>query len=243
MTTRRADTTFRSPQGSPPSVDAHRHRQMVVVTTHPTGPLCPLRRPLRLAALTAVLAAALVLLVGSPAAAQATPVATPAQAASAADCRAEPRPLEDFAAITDATPGSFAQQLDGTPLATAVPPTVGEPADPEVVQRITATLEQIGACTATTDVRRFSALWTDDLFRRSLSGVDLSNVLTATPVPNAQPVPLPVIDSVRVLPDGRVAVVGGPEGGPRGVLVFVESDGRYLLDDSFDLTPNGTPVP
>lgn len=177
-----------------------------------------------------------------PVAAQEGALATPPGMVLASDCQAEPRPLEDFSAIVDATPGSFAELLEGTPIATAVPPTGGVPAEPAVVEEINTAIEQIGACTATTDVRLFSALWTDDFFRRTLSGTDLSNVLGATPVPIQEPIPLPVIDEVRVLPDGRITAMGRSEDG-MGVFVFVESEGRYLLDDSFNLSLDGTPTP
>lgn len=159
-----------------------------------------------------------------------------------ADCRAEPRPLADFAAIADATPGSFARLLDGTPVATVVPPEGGEPVAPEVAAAIDAALQQIGACTATRDVRLFSALWTDAFFRETLSGGDLGDVLTGTPEAVTEPIPVPTVEAVRELPDGRFAATVRSEGG-RGIALFVEQDGRYLVDGSFDLTPDGTPTP
>lgn len=175
-------------------------------------------------------------------AAQENAAGTPVRTVSAAACRAEPRPLADFAAIADATPGSFAQRLDGTPVARAIPPDGGVPAEPEVVEAIDAALQQIGACTATRDVRLFSALWTDTLFRETLSGVDLSDILTGTPEAVAEPLPVPTVDAVRLLPDGRFAAMVRSDQG-RGIAVFVEAAGRYLLDDSFDLTADGTPTP
>lgn len=150
--------------------------------------------------------------------------------------------MEEFAAIADATPGGFQQLLEGTPLPTAVPPEGGEPVAPEVAEAIDAALLQIGACTATRDVRLFSALWTDAFFRGTLSGVDLGDVLSGTPEAVTESIPVAPVEAVRELPDGRVAATARSEGG-RGIAVFVEQDGRYLLDDSFDLRPGGTPTP
>jgi len=203
--------------------------------------------PLRRVAVTAIglLAIPLALYGAVPTPAQGSEAATPTRTVSAADCQVDPRPPEDFDAIADATPGSFAQLLEGTPAATVVVPTDSVSAEPEVVEAVTAAIEQIVACTATGDIARFSALWTDDYFRRSLGGAsssaELSTILALTPVAVAEPVPLPVVEAVGILPDGRVAVETRNQNG-RGLSIFVESDGRYLLDDSSPLE-EGTPTP
>ena len=47
---------------------------------------------------------------------------------------------------------------------------------------------------------------------------------------------------MRVLSDGRVAVVGPGEQGRGDVRIFVKEGGPWLIDDWFDLTSSGTPA-
>ena len=72
----------------------------------------------------------------------------------------------------------------------------------------------------------------------------LFEFLAATPVPLPpdQSVPILPFDDVRVLSDGRVAVVGPGEQGRGDVRIFVKEGGSWLIDDWFDLTSSGTPA-
>lgn len=77
-----------------------------------------------------------------------------------------------------------------------------------------------------------------------LGGANMEKVLAATPTPSFQPVPPISLDDVRVLPDGRVVAVVVAEGAEvTEAGVFVESDGRYLLNGNVALPTEATPVP
>lgn len=172
--------------------------------------------------------------------------ATPGVAVvSAADCRAAPRPLADFDAIAAATPLSFPEVLRRAESRNRIgtPPAGGVPADPATVAGVTAAVEQLYACLLTVDLRRYASLLTDENFRRNFAGLD-PRVVSATPTPNSTRLPLALsqIEEVQVLPDGRVAVEIRAERG-RSLSIFVEANGRYLLDVGFELADGGTPTP
>lgn len=94
----------------------------------------------------------------------------------------------------------------------------------------------------TGDSRRYAALLTDDFMRRSLGWVHRGLFADGPPEPSPLRVPLPSIEAVRGLPVGRVAAETRNHHG-RGLAVFVVADGRYLLDDAFELPEDGTPAP
>jgi ketosteroid isomerase-like protein len=169
-----------------------------------------------------------------------TPAASPATV-DPAECRVAPRPIEDFVAVMG-TPGAVESQLLGTPVATPVLPSGGVPADPATVNAVTATVRELAACINANDLRRVSALWTDELVGRFFGGLDERGVaaLAATPTPLAADLRAPTVAvrDVRVLPDGRVvATVGDAR------FVFVKVGGRYLFADSSKLWRTGTPTP
>lgn len=124
----------------------------------------------------------------------------------------------------------------------AVPPT-GTPADEQTVAEINATWRQFIACINAGDLARTFAFLSDDKVRGDFaldivagaSEDDLIAYLTATPVPlpPAQSAPFFPFYDVRVLDDGRVAVVAPGEGGPGEVLIFVNDGDRWLVDDQF----------
>jgi hypothetical protein len=119
------------------------------------------------------------------------------------------------------------------------------------VAEISATWRQFVACINAGDQARMFALFSDDMVRRQLV-VDIAfgvtedalfAFLAATPVPLPDPsVPVVPFDDARVLPDGRVAVVGPGELGRGDVRIFVKEGDRWLIDDWFDLTSSGTPA-
>ena len=90
------------------------------------------------------------------------------------------------------------------------------------------------------------ALLSDDMVRRQLVvdvafGVTedaLFAYLSATPVPIPpdQSAPFAPVEDVRVLNDGRVAVIGPGDQGRGDVRIFVREGDRWLLDDWYDLS-------
>jgi ketosteroid isomerase-like protein len=114
------------------------------------------------------------------------------------------------------------------------------------VAEINATWRQYLACLSSGDQARMFALLSDNMVRRQFV-VDIAfgvtedalfTYLAATPVPLPadQLVPFAPFTDVRVLGDGRVAVVGPGEMGRGDVRIFVKEDDRWLIDDWFDLS-------
>ena len=162
-----------------------------------------------------------------------------------AECTVEPRSADELRALfraVAATPVPTSPDASPPP---AVPPT-GAPADEQTVAGISATWRQYMACLSAGDQARMFALLSDAMVRRQfvvdvafgVSEDALFAYLAATPVPLTpdQSVPFVPFEDVRVLSDGRVAVVGPGDGGRGDVRIFVKEGGRWLLDDWFDLT-------
>jgi hypothetical protein len=192
------------------------------------------------------------LAVGGPAArAQGGTPTAGLDAPAAAECTVAPRSEDELRALfreAAATPVLDSSQANPTP---AIAPT-GDPADEQTVSEVSATWRQFIACITAGDQARMFALFSDDMVRRQFV-VDIAfgvtedalfEFLAATPVPLPpdQSVPIPHFDDVRVLSDGRVAVVGPGELGRGDVRIFVKEGDRWLLDEWFDLTPSGTPA-
>ena len=211
-----------------------------------------MRRP---SIFVACLAAVASLLVGSLAAAQdATPTTEPIVPA-ANQCTVEPRPIEFFQQFVG-TPAAEATPAEATPAA-ATPETAslqmpeGEPADRETRAAVLDTVRQLAACLNAGNFLAFGALYTDEYFQRIVE--------TEGPLPEedfafltAEPEPLPAenqagilaIVDVRLLPDGRVAglfdlqdPLAEPPGPARFLYIFVEQDGRWLIDEQTMLGP------
>lgn len=162
-----------------------------------------------------------------------------------AECRVAPRPLADFESVIG-TPGAVSAILMGTPVATGEIPSGGTPADPAVVDAVTATAREFLACANAGDMRRAAALLTDDAFRQFYGGIDQRDVAELAGIPTPLPMELRAssvaVEDVRVLEDGRVTAVTEINGG-RNVLIFVATGDRYLLDASAELPAAGTPTP
>lgn len=185
------------------------------------------------------------LVIGVPhAAAQAASEATPASAATETACRIAPRTIDELVALTEGAPGSWQSRFLGTPVATPPPPSGGVPADQRVVDAVGATVWEQIACINAGDLMRAAALWSDDYIRHSLGGLPeeaLVSLSTPTPLPEVDRAILQMVDEVRLLDDGRfTAVVTTTDA--TSLVVFVESDGRYLIDDSIVLSRHGTPT-
>jgi hypothetical protein len=163
-------------------------------------------------------------------------------------CTVETRSEDELRALfreAAATPIPTSLEASPTP---AVPPT-GAPADAQTKSAITATWREYLACIESGDQARMFALLSDAMVRRQFV-VDIAFgvtedalfaylAATPTPIPPGQSVPFVPFDDVRVLGDGRVAVVGPGEGGRGDVRIFVKEGDRWLLDDWFDLTERG----
>jgi hypothetical protein len=193
-----------------------------------------------------VLTLCVLMVAGVPAAASqaGTPVAG-SDALAAVACTVEPRAEDELRALfreVEATP--LPGSLDASPQ--PADPPKGAPADAQTVDEITATWQQYLACLSAGDQSRMFALLSDDMVRRQFV-VDLAfgvtedalfAYLAATPVPPLpdQAVPFVPFADVRVLDDGRVAVVGPGDGGRGDVRIFIKQGDRWLLDDWFDLS-------
>jgi hypothetical protein len=173
-----------------------------------------------------------------------SPVARP-DVPAAVECTVQPRSTDELRALfreVAATPVLDSPLASPTPV---VAPT-GAPADEQTVVEINATWRQIIACVNSGDQARMFALYSDDMVRRQFV-VDIAfgvtedalfAYLAATPVPIPpdQSAPFIPVADVRVLSDGRVAVIGPGDQGRGDVRIFVKKGDRWLLDDWYDLS-------
>jgi hypothetical protein len=209
---------------------------------------------LRHCLLTIVVALCSLLLVGGPGVrAQAGTLTADQDVASAAECTAAPRSEDELRALfrkAAATPIPTSLELAASPTPAIAP--LGDPADEQTVAEISATWREFIACISAGDQARLFALFSDDMVLRQFV-VDIAFGVTEDALfdfLSATPVPLPLdqsativpFDDVRVLSDGRVAVVGPGELGRGDIRIFVKEGDRWLLDEWFDLTANGTPA-
>jgi hypothetical protein len=165
-------------------------------------------------------------------------------APTAKDCTVAPRSEHELRALfREAAAAPVPNSLIASP-APATPP-AGVPADEQTVAAITATWRQYLACLTAGDQPRMFALLSDDMVRRQFV-VDIAFGVTedalfayfaATPValPSEQPVSFGPFEDVRVLSDGRVAVVGPGDQGRGDVRIFIKEGDGWLLDNWFDL--------
>lgn len=177
------------------------------------------------------------------------PMAAAAQESSPVDdfvspdpaaCRVTPRTLDDLRGFLP-SPAD-----EGTPSAIAAPPSPvppeGVPADPEIVEAITAVTYELYACLNANDFLRVFALYTDGYMTRSFVSEDIAPEaidLFGTPIP-AEPADKRTsvaVRDVQVLDDGRIGalvVSRSPYADGADVptyYIFVEQEGRYLVDD------------
>jgi hypothetical protein len=224
---------------------------MNVKTTHATELLVRVGTAIASLAATGGLSLLLVLAQPTPAAAQdgSTPAAP--GTTHATECTVTPRPIDDFLAAAEATPGVLESELRGLPAATPAPPSAeGTPANQEIVDALTATIEQSVACLNAGDLPRLFALYTDEAFIRSLGGgiavtpdvaQQAAELATPRPLPSNLQQSIPSIGEVRLLPDGRVTAITATEEG-RTLVVFAKEGGRYLIDWVYELPHMATPT-
>jgi hypothetical protein len=133
---------------------------------------------------------------------------------------------------------------------------------------VIAAERQLVACLNANDPLRAYALFTDEGFERLLDYTFPASTLSdppfewapdfsilevaATPLPEAYQLALLSVDSVRVLPDGRVAATATIESGGPGMLgiptgipvVHIFKPGeRFLIDEFYVPLLMGTPTP
>jgi hypothetical protein len=158
-----------------------------------------------------------------------------------ADCRVEPRTVENLMTFLATPVASVASPVsaDATPATASI--TEGEPADAEVVAGVTATATELYACYNANAFLQAFALFTDDYMARSFvaEGITAEAVkILGTPIPpQAKDDWMSVaVQDVRLRPDGRIGaflVSRNPMGGDAistDYYIFVERDGRYLID-------------
>ena len=118
----------------------------------------------------------------------------------------------------------------------------GEPADDETVAGVTATANELYACYNANAFLQVFALHTDEYMARSFAEEGITEVavgyLAATLEPNPPEAWQSIgVQDVTLLPDGRVGalLVGhNPVGAGVGFVdyyIFIEQDGRYLIDE------------
>lgn len=197
-------------------------------------------------------AAVLALILGAvlvAATARAVPLTSSQQApptvSGASACQVAPRSLDDLVALTRTAVGAAQAFSLGTPISTQTPPSAGVPADRSVIAEVVKTVEEQVACLNAGDLLHVTALWSDDYVKRTLGGLPaevLGHVATPTPLIEDDRAILESISDVRLLNDGRVTAVVTTDDAT-SLVVFVESNGRYLIDDNFTLSGDGTPTP
>ncbi|MGH2532581.1 MAG: hypothetical protein ACRDJW_09770 [Thermomicrobiales bacterium] len=169
--------------------------------------------------------------------------ATAQESPDPSECQVEPR---DDAWLLDliATPVvdvASPPWLPSTPVPADELPE-GEPAGPDTLFGINETMRELVACVNAGETRRALALLSNDATRETV--VVLFGVATvAGPLPAATPTPLPAdeqfpffsIRDPRVLEDGRVGAIVSDDTWEDYAffIIFVEQDGRWLVDEAF----------
>ncbi len=174
--------------------------------------------------------------------AQATPSLGEMDFPDPADCTVEPRTEEEFRTLIQEA--SAMPAADASPAANRTAP-AGTPADDETVVAINATWREFIACINAADYTRIFALTSDDKLRSDFvqdlatGGTEDTMVeffmAPATALPPEARAPYIPLENIQVLPDGRVSATGPGETGQGEVLIFVKVEGRWLIDDQFDL--------
>ena len=203
-----------------------------------------------------------------PALAQdATPGAGMGEVVDAADCRVEPRSVDELLALwyqdEAGTPTLAITEPPANMFPTAVPVPLGEPADASTVAGVTAWAREALACSNALDVTRWLALFSDDLAQQLGLSFGFKTIedarafleAPAVPRPDDQRIRLVAVTDVSVMADGRVAALIAyddpmqpPAGVESEVVFFVEEDGRRVADGIVEFTVieeggKGMPIP
>lgn len=171
----------------------------------------------------------------------ATPAVTFPVTPSPADCTVEPRDAESLRALLGTPPSQ--EPASGTPVSAATVTTVpvGRPASGDIEASITATVYELHACYNAGDLRRASALITDDVLRnlskdQSLTAQDIA-FFTAepTPVPVEARTAILAVTDVSVLSSGQVGAFvitnDALTGSDTVYMVLVHQGEQWLIDE------------
>ena len=194
----------------------------------------------------------------------ATPAAMAGEAPDPEACQVEPRSADELIALW------YQEDEAGTPVlatpevtpAASVPVPLGEPADAETVEAVTATVHEVFACFNAGDFGRALSLFSENLVlafgpspEETPEDVRAFVEGPTQPAPTEQRIRLLAVTDVSVTANGRAAafVVSDdptvPPAGPETALVyFVEEGGRWLVDEVVEFMvveegDEGTPVP
>ena len=178
---------------------------------------------------------------------EATPTMGIWEAINPSECQVEPIPAERLIALwfpDEATTPVAAPPGNSTVLS-SVPLPLGEPADPETVAEITAIVRELLACQNRIENGRFFTFFTDAMLRtfapppdEPFGPEDVAALLVPyEPIPVAEYIRLLAVTDVLVMADGRVGalVVSDdppipPDGPETQLMLFVEEEGRWLVD-------------
>jgi hypothetical protein len=177
------------------------------------------------------------------------------------ECQVEPRAADELIAVwfpggtpIAATPQGSPVDVDGTaldvneegtPVGAVIDIPVGEPADAETIDAVTLTVREVFACFNAGDFARALSLFSDNLVASfgpepGESMEDVRGFLEAEPepAPEDQRIVLIAVTDVVVMEDGRVGAIVvsndptvEPEGMETALVIFVEEDGRWLVDE------------
>jgi outer membrane protein assembly factor BamB len=119
---------------------------------------------------------------------------------------------------------------------------VGMPATDEQVAGISNTLQQMVDCDRTGNGRYLAAFYTDDYFLRPWVVWNLAfNGYQFWTAPTQNTDEASVAANIRVLPDGRIALIESSPSAPEygQLFIFVEQDSQWLIDEFEEVTPDG----
>lgn len=117
----------------------------------------------------------------------------------------------------------------------------GEEASAELKSDVGSIILELVACRNAGDWERMDALYSDDSFRRAFGPEGRQESGTPQPEPPPAPITVPAVLDMRVLPDGRVGTLLSHDlsgYGLRHFLIFVNVDGRWLVDEEVIVRPD-----